>query len=90
MTTAVVPSDYMPALAEIWVMVMVCVTLLSGLFAKKDSSVTYPIGAIYITGCCGIHLVQLRVLGGAYRCGYFPSPICAGFASRHIKDFLFI
>ncbi|PHQ80101.1 MAG: NADH:ubiquinone oxidoreductase subunit N, partial [Coxiella sp. (in: Bacteria)] len=41
MTTAVVPSDYMPALAEIWMMVMVCVTLLSGLFAKKDSSITY-------------------------------------------------
>lgn len=41
MTTAIVPSDYMPALAEIWVMVMVCVTLLAGLFANKRSSITY-------------------------------------------------
>lgn len=37
-TAAVVPSDYMPALAEIWMMLMICVTLMAGLFSSKDSA----------------------------------------------------
>lgn len=40
MITAVVPSDYMPALAEIWMMVMIGVTLMAGLFSSKESSLT--------------------------------------------------
>ena len=30
----------MPALAEIWLMIMICVTLMAGLFASKESAVT--------------------------------------------------
>ena len=40
MITAVVPSDYMPALAEIWLMVMICVTLMAGLFTSAESALT--------------------------------------------------
>lgn len=50
MTTAVVPADYMPALAEIWMMVMVCVTLMAGLFAKKESSLTYLLSQLVLLG----------------------------------------
>ena len=50
MTTAVVPADYMPALAEIWMMAMVCVTLLAGLFTKKDSSFTYLLSQLVLLG----------------------------------------
>lgn len=50
MMTAIVPADYMPALPEIWMMVMVCVTLLAGLFTKKDSSVTYLMSQVVLLG----------------------------------------
>ncbi len=46
MITAVVSSDYMPALPEIVMMVMICVTLLAGLFVKKDSMLTYVLSQL--------------------------------------------
>lgn len=39
-TATIVPSDYVPALAEIWMMLMICVTLIAGLFSSKDSVLT--------------------------------------------------
>jgi NADH-quinone oxidoreductase subunit N len=50
MTTAVVPSDYMPALPEIWMMATICVTLLASLFAKKDSPLTYLMSQFVLLG----------------------------------------
>src|SRR3990167_8659185 len=47
---AIVPSDYMPALPEIWMMVMICVTLLAGLFAKKDSPLIYIMSQLVLFG----------------------------------------
>ncbi len=44
--TSFIPASFMPAIAEIWMMVMICVTLLTGLFSRKDSPITYVLTQI--------------------------------------------
>ncbi len=61
MTSAIVPSDYMPALPEIWFMVACCFVLLVSLFSRKNSSVPYLLSqftllvAAIFTWQCHVH-----------------------------------
>lgn len=66
MTAAVVPSDYMPALPEIWMMFSICVTLMAGLFAKKGSTITYILSQFVLLGAAICTWYSFTYYGGSH------------------------
>lgn len=62
--TGITAADFMPAIAEIWLMVMACVTLMAGLFSDKDSPVTYLLAQLTLVGAVFLSWIAYLHWGG--------------------------